>query len=86
MYILSCKPNYQLFFSSCFAFSPFPVFFCRAGGQTAWDMLNEERFSSFITTSCLDLDNNLGGRLNCKEVTEIGESVSFEHNHNTNRI
>nr|ABD33114.2 RecA bacterial DNA recombination protein [Medicago truncatula] len=35
-------------------------------------MLNEERFSSLITTSCLDLDNILGGGINCKEVTEIG--------------
>ncbi|XP_057455369.1 DNA repair protein RAD51 homolog 3 isoform X2 [Lotus japonicus] len=42
------------------------------GGQTAWDMLNEEKFSSCITTSCVDLDNILGGGINCKEVTEIG--------------
>ncbi|KAJ1413613.1 Rad51/DMC1/RadA [Sesbania bispinosa] len=42
------------------------------GGQTAWDMLNEEKFSSHITTSCVDLDNILGGGINCKEVTEIG--------------
>ncbi|CAI8600760.1 unnamed protein product [Vicia faba] len=42
------------------------------GGQTAWDMLNEERFSSLITTSCADLDNILGGGISCKEVTEIG--------------
>ncbi|CAJ2655606.1 unnamed protein product [Trifolium pratense] len=44
----------------------------QVGGQTAWDMLNEERFSSSITTSCADLDNILGGGINCKEVTEIG--------------
>jgi hypothetical protein len=60
------------FFSFCFAFSPFFFLGC-VGGQTAWDMLNEERFSSLITTSCLDLDNILGGGINCKEVTEIGE-------------
>nr|KYP76898.1 DNA repair protein RAD51 isogeny 3 [Cajanus cajan] len=42
------------------------------GGQTAWDMLNEEKFSSCITTSCVDLDNILGGGIKCKEVTEIG--------------
>lgn len=48
-------------------------FICRAGGQTAWDMLNEERYSSLVTTSCVDLDNILGGGISCKEVTEIGE-------------
>jgi RAD51-like protein 2 len=53
-------------------FCHFP-FFCQAGGQSAWDMLNEERFSSSITTSCVDLDNILGGGINCKEVTEIGD-------------
>ncbi|KAG5070952.1 hypothetical protein AAZX31_03G024600 [Glycine max] len=42
------------------------------GGQTAWDMLNDEKFSSYITTSCADLDNILGGGIKCKEVTEIG--------------
>ncbi|CAL5211093.1 unnamed protein product [Lathyrus oleraceus] len=42
------------------------------GGQTAWDMLNEERYSSLVTTSCVDLDNILGGGISCKEVTEIG--------------
>ncbi|XP_052179769.1 DNA repair protein RAD51 homolog 3 isoform X2 [Diospyros lotus] len=43
-----------------------------AGAQTAWDMLNEEDTSRCITTSCADLDNILGGGINCKEVTEIG--------------
>ncbi|KAE9610750.1 hypothetical protein Lal_00021227 [Lupinus albus] len=42
------------------------------GGQTAWAMLNEEKFSLHITTSCTDLDNILGGGIICKEVTEIG--------------
>ncbi|XP_027336521.1 DNA repair protein RAD51 homolog 3 [Abrus precatorius] len=42
------------------------------GGQTAWDMLNDEKFSSHITTSCADLDNILSGGIKCKEVTEIG--------------
>ncbi|QCE02941.1 DNA repair protein RAD51 homolog 3 isoform X2 [Vigna unguiculata] len=42
------------------------------GGQTAWDMLNDEKFSSYITTSCVDLDNILGGGIKCKDVTEIG--------------
>ncbi|XP_054784096.1 DNA repair protein RAD51 homolog 3 [Prosopis cineraria] len=40
------------------------------GAQTAWAMLNEEK--SCITTSCLDLDNILGGGIRCGEVTEIG--------------
>jgi len=48
------------------------VFLCHAGGQTAWDMLNDEKFSSYITTSCVDLDNILGGGIKCKDVTEIG--------------
>ncbi|CAJ1949788.1 unnamed protein product [Sphenostylis stenocarpa] len=42
------------------------------GGRTAWDMLNDEKFSSYITTSCVDLDNILGGGIKCKDVTEIG--------------
>ncbi|PIA50046.1 hypothetical protein AQUCO_01300644v1 [Aquilegia coerulea] len=42
------------------------------GGQTAWDMLREEQFVTRITTSCEDLDNILGGGINCQEVTEIG--------------
>ncbi|XP_057500960.1 DNA repair protein RAD51 homolog 3 isoform X2 [Actinidia eriantha] len=42
------------------------------GAQTAWDMLHEEDLSRRITTSCADLDNILGGGINCKEVTEIG--------------
>ncbi|KAJ7962168.1 DNA repair RAD51-like protein [Quillaja saponaria] len=42
------------------------------GAQTAWDMLHEEEFSARITTSCLDLDNILGGGISPKEVTEIG--------------
>ncbi|KAL1349526.1 hypothetical protein HN51_026045 [Arachis hypogaea] len=42
------------------------------GGQTAWTMLNEEKFSTRITTSCVDLDNILGGGITCKEVTELG--------------
>ena len=45
--------------------------FC-AGAQTAWDMLHEEEMFPRITTSCMDLDNILGGGINCKEVTEIG--------------
>lgn len=48
------------------------MFLCLAGGQTAWAMLNEEKFAPRITTSCVDLDNILGGGINCKEVTEIG--------------
>ncbi|KAF5466986.1 hypothetical protein F2P56_016863 [Juglans regia] len=43
-----------------------------AGAQTAWDMLHEDEMFPRITTSCLDLDNILGGGINCKEVTEIG--------------
>jgi RecA/RadA recombinase len=43
-----------------------------AGAQTAWDMLHEEEMFPRITTSCMDLDNILGGGINCKEVTEIG--------------
>ncbi|XP_050386473.1 DNA repair protein RAD51 homolog 3 [Argentina anserina] len=42
------------------------------GGQSAWDILNEETLLPRITTSCADLDNILGGGINCKEVTEIG--------------
>uniref|UniRef100_A0A5B6YTG9 DNA repair protein RAD51 homolog 3 n=1 Tax=Davidia involucrata TaxID=16924 RepID=A0A5B6YTG9_DAVIN len=42
------------------------------GAQTAWDMLHEEELLTCITTSCADLDNILGGGINCKEVTEIG--------------
>ncbi|XP_057726145.1 DNA repair protein RAD51 homolog 3 isoform X1 [Arachis stenosperma] len=42
------------------------------GGQTAWTMLNEEKFNTRITTSCVDLDNILGGGITCKEVTELG--------------
>ncbi|XP_059458200.1 DNA repair protein RAD51 homolog 3 isoform X1 [Corylus avellana] len=42
------------------------------GAQTAWDMLHEEEMFPRITTSCVDLDNILGGGINCKEVTEIG--------------
>ncbi|KAA8520502.1 hypothetical protein F0562_014758 [Nyssa sinensis] len=42
------------------------------GAQTAWDMLHEEELLARITTSCADLDNILGGGINCKEVTEIG--------------
>lgn len=42
------------------------------GGQTAWEILNEEKLYPRITTSCADLDNILGGGINCKEVTEIG--------------
>ncbi|XP_057979817.1 DNA repair protein RAD51 homolog 3 [Malania oleifera] len=41
------------------------------GAQTAWDLLHEEYFTH-ITTSCAELDNILGGGVNCKEVTEIG--------------
>jgi hypothetical protein len=70
MYIPSCI--HIIIFCFCFAFFHFP-FFCQAGGQSAWDMLNEEKFSSSITTSCVDLDNILGGGINCKEVTEIGD-------------
>ncbi|XP_042951420.1 DNA repair protein RAD51 homolog 3 isoform X3 [Carya illinoinensis] len=40
--------------------------------MTAWDMLHEDEMFPRITTSCLDLDNVLGGGINCKEVTEIG--------------
>ena len=43
-----------------------------SGAQTAWDMLHEEEMFPRITTSCVDLDNILGGGINCKEVTEIG--------------
>ncbi|KAM7508763.1 hypothetical protein LguiA_019216 [Lonicera macranthoides] len=42
------------------------------GAQTAWDMLCEEDLLTHITTSCADLDNILGGGINCNEVTEIG--------------
>ncbi|KAL5571939.1 hypothetical protein UlMin_021536 [Ulmus minor] len=42
------------------------------GAQTAWEMLHEEQFFPRITTSCADLDEILGGGINCKEVTEIG--------------
>ncbi|XP_042951422.1 DNA repair protein RAD51 homolog 3 isoform X4 [Carya illinoinensis] len=35
-------------------------------------MLHEDEMFPRITTSCLDLDNVLGGGINCKEVTEIG--------------
>ncbi|XP_021804951.1 DNA repair protein RAD51 homolog 3 isoform X2 [Prunus avium] len=42
------------------------------GAQTAWEMLHEEQSFPRITTSCADLDNILGGGINCKEVTEIG--------------
>ncbi|KAL1308841.1 hypothetical protein AAHE18_17G133900 [Arachis hypogaea] len=42
------------------------------GGQTAWTMLNDEKFSTRIMTSCVDLDNILGGGITCKEVTELG--------------
>ncbi|KAJ4727143.1 DNA repair RAD51-like protein [Melia azedarach] len=42
------------------------------GAQNAWDMLHEEEMLTRITTSCADLDNILGGGINCKEVTEIG--------------
>ncbi|XP_062156428.1 DNA repair protein RAD51 homolog 3 isoform X2 [Alnus glutinosa] len=42
------------------------------GAQTAWEMLHEEEMFPRITTSCMDLDNILGGGINCKEVTEIG--------------
>ncbi|XLR30951.1 hypothetical protein HN51_050847, partial [Arachis hypogaea] len=41
-------------------------------GQTAWTMLNDEKFSTRIMTSCVDLDNILGGGITCKEVTELG--------------
>lgn len=47
-----------------------------AGAQTAWDMLHEEEMFPRITTSCVDLDNILGGGINCKEVTEIGSFSS----------
>ncbi|KAK2650573.1 hypothetical protein Ddye_018062 [Dipteronia dyeriana] len=43
-----------------------------SGAQNAWDMLHEEESLTRITTSCADLDNILGGGINCKEVTEIG--------------
>lgn len=43
-----------------------------SGGQTAWDMLKEDEGLRCITTSCVALDNILGGGINCKEVTEIG--------------
>ncbi|XP_048335401.1 DNA repair protein RAD51 homolog 3 isoform X2 [Ziziphus jujuba] len=42
------------------------------GAQTAWDMLHEEQLFPRITTSCADMDEILGGGINCKEVTEIG--------------
>ncbi|CAA2996461.1 DNA repair protein RAD51 homolog 3 isoform X1 [Olea europaea var. sylvestris] len=42
------------------------------GAQTAWDILHEEESSVRITTSCSDLDDILGGGINCKEVTEVG--------------
>ncbi|RYQ98560.1 hypothetical protein Ahy_B07g086300 [Arachis hypogaea] len=40
--------------------------------MTAWTMLNDEKFSTRIMTSCVDLDNILGGGITCKEVTELG--------------
>ncbi|XP_031269733.1 DNA repair protein RAD51 homolog 3 [Pistacia vera] len=43
-----------------------------SGAHNAWDMLHEEESMTRITTSCADLDNILGGGINCKEVTEIG--------------
>ncbi|GAB2272000.1 DNA repair protein rad51c [Dionaea muscipula] len=42
------------------------------GAQSAWDMLHEEESLTRITTSCVDLDNILGGGISCKQVTEIG--------------
>ncbi|THF98854.1 hypothetical protein TEA_008100 [Camellia sinensis var. sinensis] len=48
------------------------------GAQTAWDMFHEEDLSRCITTSCADLDNILGGGINCKEVTEIDLSSASE--------
>ncbi|XP_021904349.1 DNA repair protein RAD51 homolog 3 isoform X2 [Carica papaya] len=42
------------------------------GAQNAWDMLHEEELLARISTSCSDLDNVLGGGINCREVTEIG--------------
>ncbi|KAK0582001.1 hypothetical protein LWI29_020290 [Acer saccharum] len=47
------------------------------GAQNAWDMLHEEESLTRITTSCADLDNILGGGINCKEVTEIDTEGSF---------
>lgn len=43
-----------------------------AGARTAWDMFHEDDFFTRITTSCADMDNMLGGGINCKELTEIG--------------
>ncbi|CAK7347896.1 unnamed protein product [Dovyalis caffra] len=41
--------------------------------QNAWDLLHEERsLMTHITTSCVDLDDILGGGISCKQVTEIG--------------
>ncbi|KAK4848552.1 hypothetical protein QYF36_014477 [Acer negundo] len=48
-----------------------------SGAQNAWDMLHEEESLTRITTSCADLDNILGGGINCKEVTEIDTEGSF---------
>lgn len=48
------------------------VLLCHVGARTAWAMLNEEKISPCITTSCVDLDNILGGGISCGEVTEIG--------------
>ncbi|KAM1975071.1 hypothetical protein ACFX15_039896 [Malus domestica] len=42
------------------------------GAQTAWELLHEEQSFPRIITSSSDLDNILGGGINCKEVTEIG--------------
>lgn len=52
-----------------------------AGAQNAWDMLHEEELLARISTSCSDLDNVLGGGINCREVTEIGQIISpfFPH-------
>jgi RecA/RadA recombinase len=58
---------WKLKFKVTFILSP-------TGGQTAWEILNEEKLYPRITTSCADLDNILGGGINCKEVTEIGQS------------
>lgn len=48
------------------------MYVCHEGARNAWDMLHEEESLTRITTSCADLDNILGGGINCKEVTEIG--------------
>lgn len=47
-----------------------------SGARTAWDMFHEDDFFTRITTSCADMDNMLGGGINCKELTEIGQSSS----------